>query len=188
MAPPFRRRSAAGDADASGHGKGLRKNKNPIFGSIRLDTVFKRGTRRQAQAVMRLPPPLPEPSPQDVLLAQSGDRVARHRVYVQRWRIRKRERERERILAEQQDGAQGGDDGVAGAEQSDALDGAAALLDAGAQGGDALCDDAGAGGAGDAGFEDDGGFDDGGFDDDDDDAVLEQVGTVVCVWCATAFA
>ena len=129
---------------------------------------------------MRLPPPLSEPSPQDVLLAQSGNRAAQLRVNNQRCRIRKRERERERILAEQQDAVvvvgwvQGVDDGAAGAEQSDARDGAAALLDAGTQGDDALPDDArGAGDAGDAGFEEDGGFGDGGFDDDDDDA--EQV-------------
>ena len=84
---------------------------------------------------MRLSPPaLPEPSAQDVLRAQSGDRAAQLRVNTQRSRIRKRERKRERILAEQQDG-------VAGAEQSDARDGAAAVLDAGAQGGDTLCDD-----------------------------------------------
>ena len=52
---------------------------------------------------MRLPPVLPEPSQQDVLLAQGGDRAARRRVLRQRSRIRKRERVRERILAEQQD-------------------------------------------------------------------------------------
>ena len=138
---------------------------------------------------MRLPPPLAEPSPQDVLLAQSGDRVARHRVYVQRWRIRKRERERERILAEQQDGSQGGDDGAAGAEQSDARDGAAALLDAGTQGDDALPDDArGAGDAGDAGFEEDGGFGDGGFDDDDEDTVEQVSAQRACALCAMALA
>ena len=121
---------------------------------------------------MRLPPALSEPSPQDVLLAQGGDRAAQLRVNTQRSRIRKRV-ERERILAEQHDGAQS-DAGTEGAEQSDARDGAGAVLDVATQGDDALPDDArGAGDADDAGFEDDGGFD-GGFDDDDDDAV-EQV-------------
>jgi len=133
---------------------------------------------------MRLPPALPEPSQQDVLLAQGGDRAARDRVYNQRSRFRKRERERERILAEQQDGSQGGD-------------GAAALQHPAAQGDDALPDDArGAGDADDSGFEEDGGFGDGGFDDDDEDTV-EQVCaqrgvrgvrwhwlTITCVLCA----
>ena len=123
---------------------------------------------------MRLPPPLPEPFAQDVLLAQSGNRAAQLRVNTQRSRIRKRERERERILAEQHDGAQS-DAGAEGAEQSDARDGAAAVLYAATQGDDALRD-AGAddAGAGDADFEDDAGFGDGGFDDDDDDE-SEQV-------------
>jgi hypothetical protein len=120
---------------------------------------------------MRLPLPLPEPSPQDVLLAQGGDRAARDRVYKQCSRFRKRERERERILAAQQDEAQGGDDGASAEEQSDARDGAAALLDAGTQGAAALPDDARD--AGDAGFEHDSGFN-GGFDEDDND-VVEQV-------------
>ena len=117
---------------------------------------------------MRLPPALSEPSPQDVLLAQGGDRAAQIRVNTQRSRIRKRTRERERILAEQHDGAQS-DAGTEGAEQSDARDGTGAVLDVATQGDDALPDD-----ARDAGFEDDAGFGDGGFDDDDDDAV-EQV-------------
>jgi len=136
---------------------------------------------------MRLPPALSEPSPQDVLLAQGGDRAARDRVLRQRSRIRKRERDRERILA-QQDGAQ---TGAAGAEQRDARDGAGAMLDVAAakQGDDALPDDArGAGDAGDAGFEEDGGFGDGGFDDDDDDAVEQVCAQRECVRCAMALA
>ena len=65
---------------------------------------------------------------------------------------------------------------AAGAEQSDARDGAAAVLDAATQGDDALRD-AGAddAGAGDAGFEDDAGFGDGGCFDDDHDDESEQV-------------
>ena len=139
---------------------------------------------------MRLPPALSEPSPQDVLLAQGGDRAAQIRVNTQRSRIRKRERERERILAEQHDGAQS-DAGTEGAEQSDARDGAGAMLDVAAatQGDDALPDDArGAGDAGDAGFEEDGGFGDGGFDDDDDDAVEQVCAQRECVRCAMALA
>ena len=57
--------------------------------------------QRSGEWRMRLSPPaLPEPSAQDVLRAQSGDRAAQNRVNNQRSRIRKRERERERILAD----------------------------------------------------------------------------------------
>ena len=136
---------------------------------------------------MRLPPALSEPSPQDVLLAQGGDRAAQLRVNTQRSRIRKRTRERERILAEQHDGAQS-DAGTEGAEQSDARDGAGAVLDVATQDDDALPDDArGAGDADDAGFEDDGGFD-GGFDDDDDDAVEQVCAQRKGARCAMALA